>query len=108
MKKFLYNQARTKIFNLDMVVSIEKAPIELPDKTKHNKEVIYLRFPLIPAEGLFAIYGNQKDFEWCNHFHIRDYTTMNGFYEVNQKLYQYFNHKFTHSALCQKTNNSKI
>lgn len=31
-----------------------------------------------------------------------------GNYEVNQKLFQYFNHKFTHSALCQKQQQQKV
>lgn len=94
MKKFLYNQARTKIYNLDMVVCIERP--------NANEEVILLRFPF-DHMSYFAIYGNEeiKD-RYLQKEGIHSSIQWNGDYEVNHKLYQYFEHKFTHSALCQK------
>ena len=101
MKKFLYNQARTKIFNLDMVVCIER-----PDP---SEELIFLRFPEGTLFTKFAIYGNEE----VKKKYAKEMDTIhpgiqhNGDFEVNHKLYQYFNHKFTHSALCQKTTQEK-
>ena len=93
MKKFLYNHNRTKIFNLDMVVSIEKVP--------NHEKIIILTF----ANGTeFAIIESDSfdiHLKFLNVFSQYPFVRF-GHYEINQKLFQYFNHKFTHSALCQK------
>ena len=79
MKKFLYNQKRTKIYNLDMVVSIEKP--------KADEELILLRFPFDKL-SYFAVYGNERIKEiYSEKEGMHSVIQWNGDYEVNHKLF---------------------
>lgn len=101
MKKLLYNQARNKIFNLDQVVCIEHINCS-------GYRGIILQFP---NNNYFFVTYNQTAMNYilirmqrddvCSSFRL-------GNFEINVKLFEYFEHKFTKSALCQKGRSSEV
>ena len=93
MKKLLYNRQRTKIFNLDQVVCIERLE-------KGECKAIKLHF----ADKSKFIVAPNNEYIWP---FVHDKETNTIIYdniEANPKLWQYFEHKFTRSSLCQKCN----
>lgn len=106
MKKLLFNKDRSKFFNLDMVISVDRFEL-------YNTKIMLLKFS---ADDYFVIIpGNIKTF--IDKF-ITDINNGNSYglyyggvslaifrnnYEENKKLYEFFEHKFTRSSLCQNT-----
>ena len=105
MKKLLFNRERTKIFNLDQFVSIEH------HETEDGHNAIILKFSsedyflITPGEDheFFAEYFKANiDYRWFKDADLYR-EIMSGNFEENKKLYEYFEHKFTRSTLCAKT-----
>lgn len=106
MKKLIFNKDRSKFFNLDMVISIDRFEL-------YNTKVMLLKFS---ADDYFIIVpGNIKAFIdnfakniddgkyfgiYCGRLALAIYRNN---YEENKKLYEFFEHKFTRSGLCQNT-----
>ena len=91
MKKLLYNKKRTKIFNLDQVVCIER--LQLGDC-----KAIQLHFA---DKSKFLIAPNDE-YTWPFAVDKDSNTYITDNIEVNPKLWQYFENKFTRSSLCQR------
>lgn len=106
MKKLLFNHDRTKIFNLDHLVSIER----YYDPSEKEVKGIILKFS---SEDYFIITpGNHIPLKthfqnWIGYRGKADKEIFNcmslGNVEENKKLYEYFEHKFTRSPLCANT-----
>ena len=103
MKKLLYNKDRTKIFNLDHLVSIERLDVDCGSG-------IVLKFS---SEDYFLVTpGNSTSLRryiqiFSDSIVPNDYGSISkciqcGNYEENKKLYEFFEHMFTRSSLCSK------
>ena len=101
MKKLLFNQNRHKIFNLDHLVSISLIDNEFGNGIllKFSSEDYFLVTPGSSTE-LSKEYGKKSEDPTCRKIY-ENYCLGN--FEENKKLYEYFEHMFTKSSLCQKT-----
>ena len=92
MKKLLFNQARTKIFNLEQVVCIERIDMS-------GCRAIMLHF----ANGFqFFVTYSKKAMDYIRMWGTKDSWFSDGNFEINEKLFQYFENKFLKPGLCQK------
>ena len=100
MKKFLFNQDRTRIFNLDQVVCVEWIDCS-------GWHGIMLHFPnnvqfFVTYSQKAMDYIEMRSYDAYKSLNPSDNPFLNGNHEINVKLFQYFEHKFTKSAFCQK------
>lgn len=100
MKKLIFNQARTKIFNLDQIVCVERI-----DCSGWRGIMLYFAdniqfFVTYSQEAMDYIEMRRHDA--YRSLNPSDNPFLNGNHEINKKLFQYFENKFLKSALCQK------
>ena len=96
MKKLLYNRSRDTIFNLNTLVKI---------KWVEEQKIIILEFP---NHNKFSVFPGYKEYSLVPEWYVNDdldiirKTVCLGNYDIDKNLYEYFEHKFTKSGLCQE------
>lgn len=105
MRKLLFNQQRTKIFSLDQVVSIERI-----DFCGHKGILLEfsngMRFLITTSEEhLKPLQRHIHDISDCNV--VLRYDIYDNF-EVNVKLFQFFENKFLKSEFCKQHSFSTV